>query len=223
MNLYRIRTEIIKIGKKLRERGFIVATEGNISFRVAADKFLVTASGVDKGELTEEDVILIDRTGKPVMLGRKVSTEIKLHLKVYEKRPDIQAIIHAHPPYCISLMCAGYGLDKPLLPESVVMLGKVPIAPYATPSTEMVPESIVPYITRTDCILLDRHGSLTAGQSLSEAFLKLEIMENAAKIYWQALQIGSIRELSPQEVQILMQLRSQTYKLNWPIIPFFEE
>jgi len=212
--------EMICIGKKLYDRQLIAATEGNFSYRIDDYRILATPSGLCKGELKTDDLVLINSHGKHLSGKHNVSTEIALHLEVFRQRPDVKACIHAHPTNCIALMLAGKKLDKPLLRESVLLLGKVPTTPYARPSTSQVPESIRPYIQKTDCILLDHHGSLTVGRSLKEAYHKLEVMEHTAESYITALNMGEVAELGRDEVAALMALREKTYYLNHPIIPF---
>ena len=143
-----------------------------------------------------------------------------MHLEVYRHRPDARAVLHAHPPICIALMLAGKGLDLPLLAENVVMMGKVPVAPYARPSTPEVPASIRTLIQLTDFLLLNRHGSLTIGASLQEAFYKLEMMEHTAQSYLAALQIGPVQSLPANEIKALNQLRVSRYQIPWRMIPF---
>lgn len=212
--------EMISFGKRLYESHLIVATEGNFSVRIDQWRILATPRGLPKGELAPDDLVLINNHGKHLSGKNRVSTEIAMHLEVYNQRPDVRACIHAHPPNCIALMMAGVGLDKPILPENVVLLGKVPTVPYARPSTLQVPESIKPFIHKTDCMLLDRHGSLTLGKSLKEAYQKLELMEHTAKSYISALGIGDIKVLGREETEALSRLRSELYKLNYPVIPF---
>lgn len=217
---YSLREEMVLIGKRLYDKGLIAATEGNFSVRLDEERILATPRGMCKAELGVEDLSIIDVRGNHLEGARYVSTEIALHLEVYRQRKDVRAVVHAHPPHCIALMLGGKQLDKPILAENVILLGKIPIAPYATPSTEEVPASIRDYITQTDCILLDHHGSLTVGRSLREAFYKLEMMEHSAKAYLLAMQIGQVRELSRDEIARLMELREKTYRIKWPIIPF---
>lgn len=215
--------EMIDIGYKLYERELIVATEGNFSARIVQNRILVTPGGLCKGELQPHDFLWVDLDSYRVPESLRVSTEILMHLEVYRQRPDVRAIIHAHPPYCIALMLAGHGLDKPILAENVILLGKVPVVPYARPSTRQVPEAIRPYIQETDCLLLDQHGSLTLGKSLKEAFYKLELMEHTAKSYLAALQVGTVQEIGREEIRHLMELRQNVYRIEWPIIPFESE
>ncbi len=211
--------DMIETGKKLYRQGYIVATEGNISCRLGTGNILSTRSGVCKGELTGRDLVEIDPAGKPVSTG-KPSTEIKMHLAVYRLRPEINAVIHAHSPYAVSLTLAGISLARAYTPESVLLLGAVPVASYARPSTGAVPDSIAGYIKKTDIILLERHGSLTAGKNLQEAFHKLEILECTARTVWLAHQLGPVLPLPDEEVQGLLSLRQTVYGLDYPIMPF---
>ncbi|MEJ2635397.1 MAG: class II aldolase/adducin family protein [Calditrichia bacterium] len=216
----KIKNEIIKIGKKLYENGFIVATEGNISFRLDENRILITASGLGKGEMTAEDLVEADLDGNPLQSGKQPSTEIRMHTRVYRERPDVSAVVHAHPPHVVSLSLAGIELDQPYLAESALLLGSVPTAPYGRPSTQQVPDSILPFIKNTDVIILSRHGSLTIGKSLTEAYYKLEILEHTAKIVWLARQAGELHPLNKSEISELMALREKVYGLTYPIIPF---
>ncbi|UCF64772.1 MAG: class II aldolase/adducin family protein [bacterium] len=220
MHRDRLYHEIIETGRKLYRLGFIVATEGNISVRVNRHEIITTRSGVCKGELDPKDFTHIDPKGVLLNNGPAPSTEIKLHLKIYQDRPDINCIIHAHPPYAISMTLTESLLSKAYLPESVILLGAVPIVPYARPSTEEVPRSISGYIKHTDILILERHGTVTIGKSLTEAFQKLEILEKTVKILSLAKQTGKLSELSQEEIQNLMILRDEVYGLDYPILPF---
>jgi L-fuculose-phosphate aldolase len=150
----------------------------------------------------------------------EASTEIKIHLEVFQRRSDIRAIIHAHPPYAVSLTLAGIAMDSAYLPESILILGAVPTVPYTKPSSHEVPKNIRPYIEKTDVLLLDRHGSLTFGKTFQEAYHKLEILENTAKILWLAKQVGTINPLQEDEVKEILKLRGEKYSLKYPIIPY---
>lgn len=212
--------EILKYGKILYDKGFIVSSEGNLSCRIDSGKILATPSGVCKGELQIDDLVMIDLEGKPENPDKKPSSEIQMHLEVYRQRKDVKAVIHAHPPYALSLSLAGISLSEPYLPESVLMLGSVPVAGYARPSTAQVPQSISEYIQNTDILMLERHGSLALGASFKEAFVKTELLEQTAKIVWLSRQAGSIDSLPEEEVQAIMALREKTYGLKYPVLPF---
>jgi L-fuculose-phosphate aldolase len=210
--------EMIEIGNLLYQKNYIAGTEGNISIRISEDRILTTRSGVCKGNLCTEDLVLVNHTGEPIEGNDQPSTEFKMHLEVYKNRPETKAIIHAHPIFAISLSLAGLNFDKQYLPESVIMLGKIPVAKYARPSTGQVPKSIKPYLEKTDIIVLDRHGSLTFGKTLKEAFYKTEILEKTAKIIWLSSRVGPLIPLDPLEIKELLKLRSEVYGLDSPIV-----
>lgn len=217
---YSLLKEMVDIGRRLYERQLIVATEGNFSQKIDDWRIIATPAGMSKSELTADDFVVINQNGKKLSGKHEVTSEIALHLAVYRQRPDVKAVIHAHPPNCLALMLANKSLDKAVLAENVILLGNIPTAKFALPSTEKLPESILPYIERTDSILLDRHGSLTVGKTLKEAFHKLELMEYSAKVYLTAMQVGEVTELSEEDIDALMELREKRYKIKWPIIPF---
>ncbi len=214
---------IVEVGRLMYNRQYIVGTEGNISARLDETTILATPAGLCKGLLTEADLVVIDLHGNPIKGQRRVSSEIKLHLAVYQERPDVQAVVHAHPPYVLACILTGMPFDRPILAESVVFMGKVPVAPYARPSTEAVPESIRSYIRETDFVLLDHHGSVTAGTDVWDAYFKLELLENTARVYYLASRLGNVRELPVEEWQSLQALRESTYKIQGRIIPHTPE
>jgi L-fuculose-phosphate aldolase len=216
----RIIQDMISIGQRLYNRKYIVGSEGNISCRINQEKILVTRSGACKGEMREDDIIPIDLSGKVLKKEVRPSSEIQLHLAVYRERPDVKAVIHAHPPVAVSLTLAGIPLDQPYLPECILLLGSVPTADYARPSTDQVPASIEEYIRKTDILLLTRHGSVTVGKNLKEAFQKLEILENTARIVWLAKQVGNPLPMALEEVKEIQKLRKTVYGLDYPIVPF---
>lgn len=220
MTLQSAKKELQRMGEILYQRQYITGREGNLSLRVNSNDILITRSGVCKGELTPTDVIKISLKKNTFNQFQKPSSELRLHLEVYRQRPEIEAVIHAHPPYAVSLSLAGISLEKPYTPESVLLLGAVPTAPYGRPSTSQVSESIQNYIKKTDIIILERHGSLTVGHTLKEAFQKLEILEHTAKIVWLGRQAGIIKPLSLKEAKELFSLRRVTYGLEYPVIPF---
>lgn len=210
--------ELIEIGKQLYEQKFISATEGNLSYRISDKEIYTTKSGVCKGKLTKDDLTIINLDGQPKDPTAKPSTEYKLHTEVYKNRPEIQAVIHAHPPYVISLSLAGMAFDRQYLPESVLLLGNVPVAKYAIPSTDKVAESIRPYIKKTDILILERHGSVAIGKSLEEAFYKTAILEKTAHIIWLASRLGPLIPLDPREVKEILKLREKVYGLDFPLM-----
>jgi L-fuculose-phosphate aldolase len=181
-----LRLEIIKVCRRLENKGLIAASDGNVSVRVGEDCILITPSGIPKGEMAPEEIAKTCMLGSLLEGPLRPSSEIRMHLQVYRMRPDVSAIVHAHPPVATAFTLAGYPFNSKILPEVWMMLGKVSTAPYATPSTDEVPKSIEPYVTDSRAILLKRHGALTFGENLMEACMRMEKIEHCAKILFYA-------------------------------------
>jgi L-fuculose-phosphate aldolase len=199
MTEFEAREQVIDVCRRMYRQGTIAAADGNVSVRLGRDRLLVTPSGLPKGELGTQDLVTVDLAGKRLGGRRQASSEIRLHLAVYGARPDVQAIVHAHPPYTVALTLAGVSLTDCVLPEVALALGPVPTAPYATPTTAEVPASILPLLPGARALVLCRHGSLTLGASLEEAYQRLEALEHAARILHAAHLLGPLRPLSPEE------------------------
>lgn len=174
---------MVSIGKRLYEKGLVSATDGNMSCRLDADRLIVTPSGVCKGFLSEDELIIVDGSGKVIEGKGKPSSEIRLHLLAYALRKDVRAVLHAHPPILTAITLARLPFDAALLPELWLTTGSIPIASYATPSTEDLAESARPFVTNHNAILLERHGSLTMASDLEKAYFMLEKMEQAALVF----------------------------------------
>lgn len=201
------RDEIIHIGWLLHERQYVVATDGNISVRLDHDSILATPTAVCKGRMSPEDLVVVDNEGKRKSGTRNASSEIAMHLLIYRLRPDVRAVVHAHPPQATGFAVAGCALDEPLLAEAVVCLGSVPLAPYATPGTPELPESIRPWVPDYDAILMSNHGVVTYAEDLEAAYMKMEIVEHLAKITLVARMLGSPRCLTVEEIAKLKPAR----------------
>jgi len=205
VNEYRLREEIVAIGKRMWDKGFIAAADGNISVRLSSDRLLITPSGLGKGFLSPEQILRIDLNGKvssasqPATRGLKPSSETMMHLEAYRQRPDAQAVIHAHPPLSIALTVAGLPIDPDVLPEVIYSVGVIPTAPYVTPGTPDGQNAIRELVKKHDAILLDHHGTLTVGANLMEAYMRLERVEHSAAILLAARQVGELKRLSPEE------------------------
>ncbi|MFZ0927888.1 MAG: class II aldolase/adducin family protein [Syntrophobacteraceae bacterium] len=184
-----LRLQIIKVGRKLESNGLIAASDGNISCRAGEECMLITPSGVSKGDIEPEQIAKTCMRGNLLEGPMRPSSEIRMHLQVYRMRPDVSAIVHAHPLVATAFTLAGFPLNSKVLPEVWLMLGNVPVAPYATPSTDEVPRSIEPYIMGSRAILLKRHGALTFGGNLMEACMRMEKLEHCAKILFYASMI----------------------------------
>ncbi len=200
---------IVDVCRRLSARGLLVATDGNVSARLQSGNILITRAGVSKGFITEDDLVEVksDGTGG----HQRSTTEIRMHVFVYEKRQDVRAIVHAHPPFATAFAVAGIPLDRPVLPEVVVGLGGIPLAAYATPSTDEVPESLSPYVEHHDAILLSNHGAITFGEDLHDACFKMEKVEHTAEITYRARLLGAVRELSEDDLAKLRAIAPATY------------
>ena len=208
------RLEICQVGKLLYDRGYVVSNDGNLSLRVAPDRLLVTPSGVGKGRMTPDMLVVTDLEGNVLEGDRHPSSETKMHLEVYRCRPDVQAVVHAHPPVSTAFAVCRQGLETPYLAETVVGLGSVPCTPsFAMLSTDEVPKSIRPYLPDHNAVLLANHGALTWGADLWQAFDRMEHrrvrdvrVEHTAKIFLNAHRIGGAVGLSGRDVQRLHDL-----------------
>lgn len=199
------RESIVWACQKLASAGLIAATDGNVSCRLNDGFYLITPSGRPKGEMEVHDLIVMDHTGAVVSGVGKPSSEFQLHLLAYERRADVHAVIHAHPPLLTAMTLAGVPFPAGVFPEVWLTVGPVPTAPYATPSTEDVPRSVMPYIDSHHAILLARHGSLTVGRDVPQAYYRLEKLEHAAKSLLAASLFGGRLPdpLSPKELERL--------------------
>lgn len=210
MSDFEAKKAIIEVGKRMYQKGFVAANDGNISCKVGPDTIWTTCTGVSKGFMTQDMLVKMDTSGKVLMGSRKPSSEVKMHLRVYQENPEVMAVTHAHPPVATSFAIAGISLDKAVLPEAVVQLGTVPIARYATPGTQQVPDSIAPFCKGYNGVLLANHGALSWGKDVMEAFYRLESMEYYATILMYTGNIlGKQNELSCQQVDDLLGIRQQ--------------
>jgi L-fuculose-phosphate aldolase len=206
-NLQQARADIIHVGRRMYERGYVASNDGNISVRLSEDRILVTVTGVSKGFLTPEQLVVIDYDGKVVSGRGKQSSEIKMHLMVYQERPDVRAVTHAHPPTATGFAVAGIPLAECMLPEVIVGLGSIPIAEYGTPGTMELVEPIRKYVKDYDAFLLENHGALTIGPNVINAYHKMETMEHFAKIALVARLLGRVNTLGREDVDKLLNLR----------------
>jgi len=207
-NEWQLRREIVDIGKKAYERGFVTATDGNISVRVMGDRFLITPSGSCLGELKPDQLVYVDFGGK-VLSGGKPTGELSMHLAAFRERPDINAVLHAHPPITTGFTIAGESLAQCVIPEVVMIFGTIPTTEYATISTDEGAEVIKKLIKNHDALILDRHGTITVGKNLLDAYRKLEKIEYCAQVTLVARQLGRVRTLSDDEIMKLDAVRKK--------------
>ena len=205
------RADIVEVGRRLWLRGFVASNDGNISVRLGPDRLLMTPASVSKGFMTPEMMVVTDLDGSVVEAapGRKPSSEALMHLVAYRERPDIGAVVHAHPPLSTGFAVAGIPLDRAVLAEVVTTLGAIPIAEYGTPSTTELAETVAPLVRAHDGLLLANHGALALGKDLFGAYYKMETIEHFAQISLVARQLGREHLLSREEVDRLQGLRGR--------------
>jgi L-fuculose-phosphate aldolase len=200
-----LKQEIVCICRMLHRKNYLAATDGNVSVRLG-DRLLTTPSGVHKGLMEADQVITVDLSGRVLEGEGKPTSEIRMHLLAYELRPEVGAVVHAHLPYATACTLAGIDLLEPILPEVVITLGGIPTAPYATPGTDEVPNSIREFICDYDAILLSRHGAMTVGRDVRDAYNKMEKLEHTARVVLAARLQGQLRPLPEAEAEKLRRL-----------------
>jgi len=215
MSIESLRADIVEVGRRMYARGYTASNDGNISVRVGDDRLLMTPKSVCKGFMTPDMMCVTDLEGRKLQGDRDPSSEMLMHLEVYRQRPDVHAVVHAHPPIATGFAVAGIPLDRAVLAEVVTTLGSIPIAEYATPSTSELPDAVRKYIKAHDGMLLANHGALTAGADLFAAYYKMETIEHFAKISLVARLLGRENLIAREEVQRLQGLRG-TYGIKAP-------
>lgn len=208
MTELQLRKAICDVGRRLYDKNLALATDGNISVRLGPDRYLCTPSGVAKGRMEVNDLIIADGSGKKLEGAGKVTSEFTTHLVCYRERPDIHAVVHAHPPKAIGLSIAEVDLTELVLPEVVYTIGGIPTAGYATPGTAEGGEAIVELIRQCDAVMLDRHGAVTVGQDPYDALFKMEKVETAAESLLIAHLMGNVRRLNREQVEKLEAVRA---------------
>lgn len=200
-----LRQAILECGQICYDRGLMTSNDGNISIRLDSSRVLITAAGICKGRMEAGDLLIVDMNGAPIISwkGLRPSSETPMHLEVYKQRPDIHAVIHAHPVFATTLTVANKTFPNDILPEVALTLGDVPITAYATPSSYQDAEVVRPLIRNHDALLLRQHGSLTVGADLNQALIHLERLEHVAQVYWHAHMLGNVARIPPAELERL--------------------
>ena len=209
------RAAVVEVGRRLHAREYVASNDGNVSVRLDADRLLTTPTGVSKGFMTPDMLVVTDFEGRRLAGGRNPSSELLMHLAVYRRRPEVNAVVHAHPPVATGFAVAGIELNRAVLAEVVTTLGSIPIADYGTPSTHELADAVGRYITTHDGLLLANHGALTVSGDLMSAYYKMETVEHFARISLAARLLGGERLLSREEVTRLQALRG-TYGIAAP-------
>lgn len=219
LNEEKARADLAEVCRTAYQRGYISGVEGNFSLRLNIDTLLTTPAGCCKGRLNASDFLLTNLDGVPLDVasnrGKKPSTELKMHLAVYQHRKDAMAVVHAHPTVATAFTIAGRSLNRCISPEAVLSLGEIGVAPYATPSTEEVPASIIPLLAHCNTLLLAHHGTLTFAQDIWNAFYKLEALEQHAKTLLIANMLGGEKTLTGEQVSQLFSV-CQVYGMEAP-------
>jgi L-fuculose-phosphate aldolase len=210
-----LRADIVEVGRRLYARAYTASNDGNISVRLGGNRLLMTPKSVCKGFMTPDMMCVTDLDGRKLEGERDPSSEMLMHLEVYRQRADVQAVVHAHPPIATGFAVAGIPLNRAVLAEVLTTLGSIPIAEYATPSTQELPDAVAKYIKAHDGMLLANHGALTVGADLFSAYYKMETIEHFAKISLVARLLGRENLIAREEVERLQGLRG-TYGIKAP-------
>jgi len=203
--------EIVRYGRMLHERCFVAAMDGNLSVRLKGDRILVTPTGLSKGAMRPGDLVIVDLKGKQISGRRNVTSEIGMHLLIYRMRPDVAAIVHAHPPTATGFAAAGMALTEPLVCEVVMGLGCIPLARYGTPGTSELAQTLEPYVADYDAILMSNHGVVTYGDTLEHAYMKMETVEHFAQIALVTHLLGRQQPLEKVDIEKLLTARSKYF------------
>jgi L-fuculose-phosphate aldolase len=200
---------IALVCRRLYERGLVAGPDGNVSVRLRDGSIVVTPSGMSKADVTPDDLVLVDGEGRVLEGKGNPSSELRMHLRIYERRADVSAVVHAHPPTATGFAVAGESFMAPVLPEVILQMGEVPIVRYATPGTADLADSFDPYLARHDAFLMANHGATTVGPTLEVAHQRMESLEHAARIILAARMLGRVNELSPADVKALRASREE--------------
>src|SRR5215213_1680230 len=204
-----VRREIVQVCQRLYDRGLIAGQDGNVSVRIAKDRILATPAGMSKVDVRGDDLVELALDGTRVRGAKKASSEIRMHLRIYQRRPDVHAVVHAHPPTATGFSVAGESFVACVLPEVIFQVGWVPLLPYATPGTDALADSFEPFVATHDAFLMANHGATTCGPSLLLAHQRMESLEHTAKIMLTARLLGRVNPLSAADVQAPHSVRAR--------------
>jgi len=213
-----VRAEIARYCHLIYEKGYVASTDGNVSVRLADGSIMCTPTMCNKGFVKPEDMVIIDIKGNKLKGERKQSSEMAMHLLIYEMRPDTHAVVHAHPPCATAYAAAGIPLNKALISEVVLALGCIPLAEYGTPGTPELTNQLRPFVENFDALLMANHGVVTYGVNIEDAFNRMDTVEHFAKISIYTRILGRERLLSSEDVEKLWVQRQKYYGLESPDI-----
>lgn len=207
---YQVKRDIVEACRRLYVKGFVASNDGNISVRVGPDRVVTTPTGLSKGFLTPDQLVTCDFEGKRLSGHLNPSSEVGMHLMIYRERPDVNSVVHAHPPVATGFAVAGIPLSECVLPEVIITLGSIPIAKYGTPGSVEISEPILPLLRDHDAILLGNHGAVTIGPDAMSAYYRMETLEHFANIAFIARMLGQVHTLSTEEVAKLVAIRQRS-------------
>jgi L-fuculose-phosphate aldolase len=203
-----LRRRIVEAGRRLHDRFFVASNDGNLSARLGGDRFLITPTGVNKGDLAPEDLLLVDAQGRVLAGARKPTSEMKMHLAIYRLRPEVGAVVHAHPPAATGFAACRIRLDQDvLLPEVIFSLGRIGFAEYGTPTTEEIPQAVEKEIANCEALLLANHGALTVGEEVLAAYYRMEVLEMYARVRLVTRLLGEPKALNEAQLRELEKVR----------------
>jgi L-fuculose-phosphate aldolase len=206
-----LRANVAQVSRRLHAAGWVANHDGNVSVRLGRDRFLITPTATSKLDVQESMLVVVDGMGAVVEGTRKPPGELELHLAAYRARPDVQAVVHAHPPYATAFGAARVPLEPICLPEAVVSLGRVPLAPFAMPKTALAVEAVSRCLAEADAVLLPGNGALTVAHELGLAVLRMELVEHLAKVLHHARALGGAQPLPPEEHQKLLEQHQKLF------------
>ncbi len=209
LNVFKIKQDICEIGRRLYNKGFAAANDGNITVRISDNEVLCTPTMHSKGFLKPEDISTVDMTGKQIAGTKKRSSEALLHLEIYKQRPDVKSVVHCHPPHATAFAVAREPIPQCVLPEVEVFLGDVPITKYETPGGQAFADTILPYVAKTNVIILANHGTVSYGESVERAYWWTEILDAYCRILMLAKSLGGVHYFSEQKERELLELKSK--------------
>src|SRR6202166_1691000 len=203
------RREICTAGRWIHSRAFVASTDGNISVRLDSQRVLTSPTGMSKGLMVPDDLVITDLRGRKLSGRREPSSELAMHLLIYNRRPEVYSVVHAHPPTATAHAAAGIPLNKALLSELIIALGCIPVAPYGTPGTQELSDALEPMVQHYDAILLANHGVVTSGPDLLTAFFRMETVEHFAQVSLMTELLGKQVLLSGRDVEKLLVARAR--------------
>ncbi len=209
MNAHKIKQEICEIGDRIYKKGFAAANDGNISYRVSDSEVVCTPTGISKGFMKPDDLCVVDMDGKQIGGRLKATSEIKLHLAIMKERPELKSVVHCHPPHATAFGIAREPIPQCVLPEVEIFLGDVPVAKYDIPGSQDFANTILPFVKKSNVIILANHGTVSYGPTVEKAYWATEILDAYCRMLILARSLGKVNYFSESEAQGLLDLKTQ--------------